>query len=278
MLGWGIPFSAEVTRMTFSQRASAGLAVLLLMRPGPAVAEERPRARAPVFGTGISLVQLPVFVIDREGHAARGLTAADFEVEDDGRRTEVVSFRYVDTTSIEEQAEIPLSPAARRRFLILFDMSFTNLAGLNRAQRAAADFVRRRLNPSDLAAVATFDVHNGMRLIANFTEDRALLVHAVDTLGMPKLTRINDPLGLAADFAVTDLTRPQSGAEEPTPQALLNNVLAVFIRQMRSAEEQAYRNHIATLLSGFEDLARALRGVEGRKQVLYFWVFAELSG
>lgn len=82
--------------MTFSQRASAVLAVLVpLMRPGPAVPEERPGARAPVFGTGISLVQLPVFVIDGEGHAARRLTAADCEVEEVGRRAEVVSFEKV---------------------------------------------------------------------------------------------------------------------------------------------------------------------------------------
>ena len=49
---------------------------------------------------------------------------------------------------------------------------------------------------SDLAAVATFDVSNGLRVVANFTEDRALLAHAVDTLGVPQLSRIRDPLNL----------------------------------------------------------------------------------
>jgi hypothetical protein len=39
---------------------------------------------------------------------------------------------------------------------------------------------------------------------------------------------------------------------------------------MRAAEEEAYRGNILTLISSFEDLARGLRGVEGRKQILYF--------
>ena len=69
---------------------------------------------------------------------------ADFEVQVDGRRAEVVSFRYVDTTDSEDEEERAVASAARRRFLLLFDKSFTDPAGLHRAQDAAADFVRRR--------------------------------------------------------------------------------------------------------------------------------------
>ena len=104
-------------------------------------------------------------------------------MQQDGRPAEVVSFRYIDTTDAEEQDELRVASAARRRFLLLFDKSFTDLAGPARSRRAAGDFVRRRLAPSDLAAVATFDVNNGIRVVANFTEDRALLSHAIATLG-----------------------------------------------------------------------------------------------
>ena len=40
--------------------------------------------------------------------------------------------------------------------------------------------------------------------------------------------------------------------------------------RMRSADEQIYLHDIGTLLEGLDNLAAALRGVEGRKQVLYF--------
>jgi VWFA-related protein len=209
---------------------------LALVSPPGLRPQERPPV-APAFGSGVSLVLLPVFVIDRDGLAVRGLQPTDFEVREDGRPAEIVAFRYVDTTDSEEQDDLRLASAARRRFLLLFDKSFTDPAGLNRAQRAAGDFVRRRLAFSDLAAVATFDVHNGVRLVANFTDDRALLAHAIDTLGVPSLTRISDPLGLAADLALTDVRPAPGGAEETTttPQALMDDVLRVLVNRMRSA-------------------------------------------
>ena len=250
-------------------RGAATVLALVLLGPIPSSAQERPPA-APVFPSGVSLVLLPVFVVDRDGHAVRGLQTGDFEVQEDGRRVEVVSFRYIDTAQEDEQAELRLASAARRRFLLLFDKSFTDMAGLDRARRAAGDFVRRRLAPSDLAAVATFDINNGIRLVANFTEDRALLAHAVDTLGVPSLTRISDPLALAADLLVTDLTAREPGDTGTTNQALIDNVAAFLVRRMRAAEEQAYLQSITTLLASFEGLARALREVAGRKQVLYF--------
>ena len=50
-----------------------------------------------------------------------------------------MSFRYVDTTaSGRERPSSAIASAARRRFLLLFDKSFTDPAGLRRAQRAAA--------------------------------------------------------------------------------------------------------------------------------------------
>src|SRR5262245_11216144 len=162
----------------------------------------------PVYSAEVSLVLLPVFVVDREGRAVRGLRAEDFELSADGKRAEVVSFRYVDTTQDEDQDDIRQASAARRRFLLLFDESFTDPAGLHRAQAAAVDFVRRRLARSDLAAVATVDVNRGVRIVANFTEDRALLVHAVETLGISTLAKISDPLGLAADLMATDIFVP----------------------------------------------------------------------
>jgi VWFA-related protein len=229
------------------------------------------KAGAPVFGTELTLVLLPVFVADGEGRAMRGLSAEDFELYEDGKRAEVVSFRYVDTTSPDQQETIRQASAARRRFLLLFDKSFTEIGGLNRAQRAAAQFVRTALAPSDLAAVATFDVDKGVRIVANFTEDRALLSHAVATLGASNLTRISDPLGLAADLSATDLALPGlQDSSQQISEATLTGVLAVLARRMRAAEEEQYRRHVQTLIAGLEDLARGLRNVDGRKQIVYF--------
>ena len=248
---------------------AAAVVSLGLLAAAPSGARAERAAATPVFSSDVSLVLLPVFIVDGSGRAVRGLSAGDFELYEDGKRVEVVSFRYVDTTS-EDQDTLRQASAARRRFLLLFDKSFTDPSGLNRSQRAAADFVRHRLADSDLAAVATFDINRGFRLVANFTEDRALLLHAVETLGIPSLTKITDPLSLAADLTVTDVATPGTNRAQLNAQAVLGDVMAVLARRMRAAEEEAYRANILTLVSGFQDLARGLRGVEGRKQILYF--------
>jgi VWFA-related protein len=247
----------------------ASLTVFALSLAAAAGSPQEAR-KPPVYSTDVSLVLLPVFVAGADGHALRGLQPEDFDVQADGKPVQVVSFRYVDTTAADDQDEIREAPSARRRFLLLFDKSFTDPSGLNRAQRAALNFVRRGMARSDLASVATVDVQRGLKVVANFTEDRALLAHAVETLGVPSLARISDPLGLAADMAVTDVALQGRGSDTLSSDATVNQALQVLVRQMRAADDNAYRAQVATLAASFQDLGRALRTVAGRKQVLYF--------
>src|SRR6266545_1991945 len=130
-----------VPAMTLARRLGALVTLAFVVARGSIAGPEKPS----VFGTEVTLVLLPVFVADGQGRALRGLSAEDFELYEDGKRAEVVSFRYVDTTSAEEQDAIREASAVRRRFLLLFDKSFTEPGGLNRAQRAAAQFVRTGL-------------------------------------------------------------------------------------------------------------------------------------
>jgi len=244
------------------------LLAALFWSPSQAVATEQQKPM--VFGSDVALVQVPVFVSGRDGAAAQGLTAADFRVEEDGKPVEVVSFRYIDTTSDEQQEAIRGASAARRRFLLLFDKSFTDPAGLARARGYATDFVLNDLAPSDLVGVATFDFLHGIRLIANFTEDRRVVEHAIYTLGVTSLSRISDPLAIAADFSTTDLTPGRGDNESNTPDALISDVIAALAIRARSAEEQSYKSRVMTLLDSFEQLGNALRRIDGRKQVVYF--------
>jgi VWFA-related protein len=243
--------------------------VLALGFFAPLVAPEA-ESEVPVFGSGASLVMVPVFVVDREGQAMRGLHPEDFDLYHDKKRVPIVSFQYIDTTSPEEQEEIRQAPAARRRFLLLFDMSFTSLEGLQRARSAARSLVLRGLAPSDLAAVAVFDADHGVRLVANFTEDKSLLIHAVNTLGLPNLSRISDPLALSG-FEVTD--RTGVGTDDlgnVLGDAHSDSALSVYLRRLKAADESLYRRQVTTLLLSMGDLGEALRGVAGRKQVVFF--------
>jgi VWFA-related protein len=106
--------------------------------------------------------------------------------------------------------------------------------------------------------------------VANFTEDRPLLLHAVGTLGVAGLARINDPLSLSADIVSPDIQANAAGRFGETSGAVNDQVSAAILRMMRAADQDMYRRQVMMLVGSLEELAKGLRGVEGRKQVLYF--------
>ncbi|MFP5284188.1 MAG: VWA domain-containing protein, partial [Thermoanaerobaculia bacterium] len=139
-------------------------------------------------------VEVPVNVVDRDGKPVRGLTAADFEIFDAGKRQEITGFEVVDLRTREAGADGTAAPreepkdvpSARRHFLLLFDFSFSSPTATFKARLAARDFLLNALHPSDLAAVATYSVEHGPQLVVTFTPDRAQLARAIDTLGMKR--------------------------------------------------------------------------------------------
>src|SRR6185369_12363334 len=129
----------------------------------------------------VTVVEVPVTVIDRDGNPIRGLTAANFEVLDEGKKRAVTAFDKIDFASKESvQAMSPMNPAARRNFMLLFDLSYSNPKSLVRAQQAARAFVKTGVERRDLVSVATIDVNKGFRLLTAFTTDRALITSAID--------------------------------------------------------------------------------------------------
>ncbi len=225
--------------------------------------------KPPTFESAVAVVAVPVFVADGKGHALRGLTADDFEVYQDGQRMPVVSFQDVDTTSAREQERIRRVSTARRRFLLLFDLSFSGPAGLHRAQVAARDFVAQRLALSDLAAVATVDVNRGVRVLANFSEDRSLLRKALDAIGVPVPLHATDPL------AISMMLEPdpnQAGLDriDDIDSLTSKSPMDDVARLMRNTDRALYRRQVLAFLNSLEGLGEALRQVDGRKQVLYF--------
>ena len=111
-------------------RLPAGLAAIALAA-GLSSASAPFAAQEPlVFGTEARLVAVPVFVMDRRGNAVAGLTAADFEVEDQGKKAEVVAFQAIDVEAAAAEAEAgPLEAAARRQFVCVMVWTGTARAG-----------------------------------------------------------------------------------------------------------------------------------------------------
>jgi len=249
-------------------RVSTAASFLALSLAPQAPSQSIPRAPAtPEFASSITVVTVPVFVTDRTSKAVAGLTAEDFKVFDDGKPMRLVGVREFDAGS-PPPPDAAGSPAAHRQFLLLFDLSFSGVNGLVRAQKAGLEFVTHHLEPSDLAAVATFSANHGVRLLVGFTSDRFQLRRALRTLGVLQLDARADPLGLAFDLrdlgsSVADTIPEERG------DAMSESIRAIQIRYER-AQEAAYRQRVLALLDGMRQLALSLDVMAGRKQVIYF--------
>lgn len=236
--------------------------------------EERIREEARV-----TVVEVPVNVVDKDGNPVEGLTADDFEVFDDGKKETITGFDVLDqraNVAAPKPGDPPVNPAARRHFLLLFDMTFSSPRAILNARRYARDFVVTRMKDLDQAAVATYSIEKGMRMLVTFTRDRNQLAAAVDTLGFPTLSdRQPDPLGfvinppsLANSFGNSGASIGSTNASTGNDAAIaemLENMQVVRSRNLRAA----YRERVTRFLDSFGDMARALDSIPGRKHVLF---------
>jgi VWFA-related protein len=134
-----------------------------------------------------NLVQVNVVVRDRAAHAVSGLKQADFQLFEQGKPREIVSF----SSDVQQAADAaparaavsegkPVTAAAPppMRFLALyFDDYSTAPAELGFTKNAAKHFVEESLNPAD--RVAVFTTSSG-RITKDYSDDRKQIVDAIE--------------------------------------------------------------------------------------------------
>jgi VWFA-related protein len=220
----------------------------------------------------VHVVEIPVSVLDASGNPVRGLTAENFTLSDDRKKQPITSFDAIDFASAAARSAIaPVNPAARRSFVLLFDLGFTSPRAMSRAQEAARHFVNENVGPRDLVAVSTVDPDRGFRFVTAFTTDRQLVASAIAS---PSSFRGADPLQLANQTVVW--SGPVS-YEDPGSAPIIENSghAAAADQQMRDladattkANEFAVRERIEREIDSIANLGRSLRSIPGRKQVV----------
>ncbi len=263
-------------RLQLACLALAAILAAALGAPGGGAAQtERFAGEATVV-----LVEVPVQVT-LDGRPLRGLTADDFEVLEGRKRHPIISFEEIDLAlydSVSPQAMRSLPLAARRHFLLLFDLSFSAPSAVVKARQAARDLVATGMHPTDLAAVATYSEARGADLVLGFTADRAQIEAAIEGLGVvDPIQRVSDPLRLRiaeleAVFARRSVLEESGGGQGLGPDA--------DATMLEALKDQAYlsgratldqkKNQILALSSSMVDLAEVMAAVDGRKQVVYF--------
>jgi len=179
----------------------SGLAVvsgLLLAALAPSLLTSPLSAQAPPpqdrFGeqVEVNVVNVDVFVTDKDGRPVSGLQKSDFEIREDGKRVEIANFEAVDRDAAPAPAagapadpEMPsmslavgTAPAEGMQLVVYIDNFNIQPAHRARVLRQLRDFLTRELHPSDRVMLATYDL--GLQVRLPFTTDRTSLGRALD--------------------------------------------------------------------------------------------------
>jgi VWFA-related protein len=271
--------------------------ILALTASGLASAPSAPPSPSPspgpTFGTGVELVTVDAVVLDQRGESVAGLTAEDFQVEEDGRPQTIVSFEAV---TLPESADVPPpsrarvstnaaapGPQRRRTFVIVFDNAHMAPERIGTARAAVAEFVRSALRPGD--EVTLVPTSGGAWWTAEMPEGSHDLAAALERLQAlrPRNTsvdRISDweamELYLHRDQRVMAsvarryyehrlILEPPGGAD----RADLQVSPGLPLIQAKAAEVyQAALGRKRATLNALERVAESLAPVKGRKSII----------
>lgn len=250
-------------------------------------APQPPARQRSVIRSGRDAISVDVVVRDRSGAIVRGLTAADFEIREDGRPQELASFSFQEIATTPPPAAEPAAllghvearlaagrtpvagaPAAadpanaprpmtsdmlagRRLITLLFDVSSMQPEDVQRSVDAALTYVDQKMTASDLVAVAT--IGTTLRVLTDFTADRSRVSAALGRLAHTEGTATEAP---AASTTATDEAEEETGTE--------------------AAELDMFNNDVR--LRALRTLAEALAPIEQKKAILYFSAGLQRSG
>jgi VWFA-related protein len=254
------------------RRALAWFTLATVLAPSISMAQTFSEA------TDVVVVEVPVQVIGADGAPVRGLKPEDFQVFEGRRKQPMVGFEVFDLQSAPAAGPRMAPPiAARRHFLLLFDISFSTPKSIVQARGAAREMVDK-LHPSDLVGVASYSTAHGAKVLLGFTGDRGQILGAVERLGLPQLRndeRAPDPLGLIALPGILSSVGkpPREGAQASAAGATTFSATEMeeVIGQELALQAQLSKERAVVAMSrSYGELARMMSSVRGRKHILLF--------
>lgn len=233
-------------------------------------------AQRPTFRSAREIVSIDVVVRDRQGNIVRGLTAADFEIREDGRPQEVLNFAFQEIADRPATASDPVPllagvgerpkeaappalpagvAAGRRLIVLLFDLASMAPEDVQRAVDSARRYVKDQMSGADLVAVAT--VSSALDVLTDFTSSGGQVDDVLAGLAY------TDGMASQAPAASTAQTDEEEAAAEEAPAT-------------EDAELDMFNNDVR--LRALRILADALAPVEQKKAIIYFSSGMQRSG
>ncbi len=230
-----------------------------------------------------NVVLVDVRVTDKKGQPVTDLRQDDFRVSEDGVEQKISSFSVENVEELARAGEENGAPPTidfgklpttvtvnevnkltqnHRMIVLFFDLSSMQVDDLLRAVKSSQNFIKKQLTPADLVAVATYS--SDLRVVQNFTNDRAELGKALEAIRVGESSTLADQgeIGAAGGTSATgEEIVTQDTSEAFTPDETEFNIF--------NTDEK---------LAALESLADLLRGVPGRKSVIHFSSGVERTG
>ena len=236
---------------------------------------------SPVFRSTVNLVLVDVVVRDRKGAIVTGLNRNDFELIEDGKPQQIVTFAFeqiegntppIDrgtllagaagavprvsapaAATVTATAATPLTSedvVGHRLLTLLFDTSSMQPEDVQKAAGEAIKWVDEKMTPADLVAVAT--IGSSLQVLSDFTSSKEQ-VHAV-------LQAFSAADGTAYTSVDASTAASDEAVASATDEAATTDVSA--------QELDTFNNDVR--LRALKTLAEALAPIQQKKAILYF--------
>jgi VWFA-related protein len=223
-----------------------------------------------------NLVQIDAVVTDKDGNPRTDLSAADFEVLQDGKPQKIVSVSYVNTEIPDQSVapktadkKAPIGQPIRTRpenagrvltFVVDDGNCFASRIGMLASRQALEKFVNEQMRPDDLVAI--YQTRSGSSVLQQFTSDKAQLMRVVRKI------RWYPPAGMCSNDASGDFFDPARLTTFDKDRDTVVNTESEMDRANRNKiENRARDNQVAGLIGVLRYITRGLQRVSGRKTV-----------
>ena len=253
-------------------------ALLAFAAPAPADAQEgSPPPAAPfVERIDVNVVNVEVFVVDRQGRRVTGLTRDDFELLHDGEPVPISNF--FSTTRRDRVASSlpglpeadPAGPAAtdlpeEQKLNLLVYVDHFNIHPSNRARvlDELAGFLEDRAFQGDNVMIVGFD--GDLDVVQPFTRDRREIAAAVRKLDDPVGGRVRQDRELLQAMQQMRTIADAVGGDDL--QAQLDGMSQAY--DIVRSYVQSARFDLVRSAKALDAMLRSLSGLPGRKAILY---------
>ncbi|HEX8252518.1 MAG TPA: VWA domain-containing protein [Thermoanaerobaculia bacterium] len=220
----------------------------------------------------VSIANVDVFVTDRDGNRVRGLTRADFEIYENGKRKEISNFaEYVspandERVGVDGAAAVDSVPRQKRTILIFLEQANMPKHWADPLVAELKNVIRKTIEPGDGVSIVSWSRYAGTTHL-EVTEDLSAVNEALDEFGRSLLrvqVNMNDAEQLHEEAAAVREFVRLAEAAAGGGAALSSDAAewAATLPMLSSYGEMKVR--VAAITSAIHSIA----GIEGKKVLL----------